>query len=344
MTIRQFAERIGFSYVTVSRAINDHPLVSSETKERIFQAMDEYGFRPNPLARGLRGGGSGLIGVCFVDLHLPILESKLYWLQKFLRAERLRGLVEISERSPESETRIIRDFLQIGVQGVILVNSTLGPEESRRLCKGVAAVHADPMIVQDMPSVVPDRYAATQRLLQILYDLGHRRFALLGFDESNESRWPPISDLARQLDLDLKRDFVIIPKTGTAQSISAGREMALRLLASGPPPTAVIALNDEVALGAILTFLEQGWRVPEDISVTGFDNLEIARELHPTITTVEQYPEMLMRYTVELLIQEIGAEPTARGAKPVRRVDLQVIEGESTANASARASAASVRS
>lgn len=329
-SITEFAKYLGLSYCTVSRAINNHPLVSSDTREQVLKAMDEVGFRPNPLARGLRHGGTGLIGVCFVDLNVPVLYNKLSLLQQFLRGERLHGLLEIADRDQNSEIRVIKDFLQIGVEGIVMVNSTMNTRDCRSLLKGIAAVHADPMEAQEMPSVEPDRYHAMQALFQNLLELGHRKFALFGFNEKNRSRWPALRDLARERNLAIDRTFSMFPRTSPGQAITEGRKMAGALLAQKTMPTAIIAMNDEIALGAIQALREKGFRVPEDISVTGFDNLEVARELHPTITTVEQHPEELVRLTVKLLQQQISLPPAARGGKLVEHVALRIVPGEST--------------
>src|SRR5687768_14652299 len=112
-SIIDFAKYLDLSVWTVSRAINGHPEVKEETRRRVMAAMDEVGYRPNPLARGLGGRRTGMIGVCSIGIENPILNAKIYHLQEFLRKHGLRILLELAAQNSQDEIRAIEDFARL---------------------------------------------------------------------------------------------------------------------------------------------------------------------------------------------------------------------------------------
>lgn len=330
VSIADFADYLGLSAWTVSRAINGHPEVNIKTRERVLAAMAEIGFRPNPLARGLVCRKSGFIGVSVAGLGSPILHTKIYHLQEILRRNHLRSLLEFSVRDPQNEARVIEDFFRIRVDGIILIYSGLQASESRRLLKEIPCVHVDPHYPQTSPSVALDRYKAMQALFEHLLKLGHRQFALLGIGPDDAWRWPALAELARMHKLDPEKVFISMGPAPLAPiAMESGRSMASAVLRLPNRPTAFITTDDRVATGAIQTIKDAGLRVPEDISVTGFDHLDLARQLHPTLTTIEQNPLTLMELAGQLLLDQLAA-PERKAKSVARTVAPELIVGEST--------------
>jgi DNA-binding LacI/PurR family transcriptional regulator len=192
-SIQDFAKYLDLSAWTVSRAINGHPEVKEETRRRVLQAMDEVGFRPNPLARGLGGRRTGLIGVCLFNLENPIVSAKVFHLQEFLRRQHLRSLLEVTLRDPESEQRVIEDFLRIRTDGLVLMYSSLDAATLASCVGEVPCVVVDPHQPQKLPNVSLDRRQAMRLLLEHLLRLEHRSFALLGFRKNEPWRWPALA-------------------------------------------------------------------------------------------------------------------------------------------------------
>lgn len=336
LSIPDFARYLGLSTWTVSRAINGHPEVNEKTRRRIMAAMEEVGFRPNPLARGLGGRRTSLVGVCFMGLGNPILDRKVFHLQEFLRRNQLRSLLEMRQRDVQHEIRAIEDFRRIHVEGVVLLYSDLDAETSAQLFDGLACVHVDPHIPQTIASVALDRHRAMRLLLEHLIRLRHRSFALLGFSKSDPWRWPALFETAQAHGLDPEECLRFVEDIPQVESpIEAGEIMAEAVLRWPKRPTALIAIDDRTALGAIQALRNAGLEVPHDISVTGFDNLDFARKLHPTLTTIDQNPLRLMERAGTILLEQIALPPAQRGRVAPELVAPELVVGESTGPARA---------
>lgn len=331
MSIPDFAKYLGLSSWTVSRAINGHPEVSEKTRRRIKAAMEEVGFRPNPLARGLGGRRTGMVGVCFMGLGNPILDRKVYHLQEFLRRHHLVSLLEVRMRDVQQEIRAIEDFKRIHVDGVVLIHSELDVETSRRLFDGMACVHVDPHVPQQTASVSVDRRRAMRLMMEHLLRLGHESFGLVGFGKTDLWRWPALCETVEAHGLNPARVLHIAPEIPQVESpIEVGELMTEALLRWPKPPTALIAVDDRTALGVIQALKQAGVDVPRKMSVTGFDNLDFARKLHPTLTSIEQNPLRLMERAVAMLLEQMELPPEKRGQTPAETVAPELIIGEST--------------
>lgn len=336
-TIADLARYLDLSPWTVSRAINGHPEVKEPTKQRIREAMDKLGFRPNIFARGLRGHGSGLIGVCFTGLGSPILNTKLYYLQEFLRRNQFRGLLEVSLRDAANEKRIIEDFLNIRVEGIVMIYSALSAKAASSLLGKIPCVCVDSHEALKLPSVSLDRQKAMELLLDHLLSLGHRSIALLGIGEADAWRWPALVDFAKKRCMNPSTLFTIMGAAPAAErSIEAGRQMATAVLQLQPRPTALMCVDDQVAIGAVQCLRSEGLQVPQDISVTGFDNLDLARQLHPTLTTIEQNPLSLMEEAGAMLLEQINRGEGVRRHQKNRTVAPALVIGESTGPVAAK--------
>ncbi len=328
-SIIDFAKYLDLSVWTVSRAINGHPEVKEKTRRRIMAAMEEVGYRPNPLARGLGGRRTGMIGVCSIGLENPILNAKIYHLQEFLRKHSLRILLELAAQNSQEETRAIEDFARLHVDGVVLMYSTLSSATVAKLLPGIACVQVDPHEPQSLPNISIDRRKAMRLLFEHLLRLGHRSFALL-FAKTDPWRWPSLVEIARDHGLDPEKIFRFVVAPDVASPIEAGQAMTEELLKWPKRPTAIFARDDRMALGVLQALREAGLEVPRHISVAGFDNLDLARQLHPTLTTVEQNPAQLMRKAGEILLAQIALPEGKRGQPLAETIAPELIIGEST--------------
>lgn len=330
-SISDFAKYLGLSNWTVSRAINGHPEVKEKTRRRIMAAMEEVGFRPNPLARGLGGRRTSMVGVCFMGLGNPILDQKVFYLQEFLRRNQLRSLLEMRPRDVQHEIHAIEDFKRIRVEGVVLLYSELDAATARQMFEGLACVQVDPHYSQTIPSVALDRRRAMRLLLEHLIRLGHESFALLGFNKEDPWRWSALLETAKSHGLDPSKALRLVENIPQVNSpIESGGLMAEEVLRWAKRPTAIIAIDDRTALGAIQALRTAGIDVPRQMSVTGFDNLDFARHLHPTLTTVDQNPLRLMERAGALLLEQIKLAPEKRGKAEPELIAPELVVGEST--------------
>jgi DNA-binding LacI/PurR family transcriptional regulator len=331
LSIADFARHLNLSAWTVSRAINGHPEVNEKTRRRVLEAMDEVGFRPNPLARGLGGRRTGMIGVCFMGLGNPIVDKKVYALQEFFRRHHLQTVLEVRMRDREQELHAIENFRRIHVDGVVLMYSELDSASSVEAMKGVPCVQVDPHRPQVIPSVSLDRHKAMRLLMDHLFRLEHARFGLLGTGRNDVWRWPALLDIARARHLDPEKIYVQMDDFLHIDSmIERGQHMAQIVMDMKERPTALIAANDQMAIGVIQSLREAGVSIPREMSVTGFDNLDLGRRLHPTLTTIEQNSVQLMERAGALLLEEIKLPAEGRGKPIVELVAPQLVIGEST--------------
>lgn len=335
-SITEFAKHLGLSVCTVSRAMNAHPAVKESTRRKVLAAMEDVGYQPNPIGRALVGARTGLIGVCSIGLSNPILNTKIYHLQQFLRKHELRVVLEMGYQDPANEVRVIEDFRRMRVDGIVLMYSTLPASKVTALLQGMACVHVDPHEPQTLPSISVDRSRAMRLLFDHLVRLEHRSFALL-WARSDPWRWSALAHAASVHRLDPAKALRFAEFPPVEDAIEAGQLMAEEVLSWPERPTAIISRDDQMALGVLQGLREARIEVPRQMSVTGFDNLSVARKLHPTLTTIEQNPARLMQRAGELLLQQIALPPAARGKPIAETIVPELITGESTGPARIRA-------
>jgi len=326
----ELARHLGLSDWTVSRAINGHPAVKESTRKRVLKAMSELGFQSDPIARGLRGKRTGLIGVLFNELCNSILLEKLASFEHFLREHGLRTVLTFTAQDEAAELRAVADFRRLRVDAVALLQSTLSPARSARTLAGLKSVHVDPMIPQNGPAAWVDRNRGVEFLIDHLVALGHRRFGTLGINENNAWRQPGLLKAFARHGLDPARHLKWYPpQDEMAPSYATGVYAAGQVLADPERPSALIAINDRVALAAAQHLRAHGVDVPGECSVTGFDYLEISRHLHPTLTTIDHQPQLLMEAAGKLLLEQLEENATDQRAQPRVTPPLLII-GEST--------------
>jgi DNA-binding LacI/PurR family transcriptional regulator len=335
------ARHLGLSRWTISRVLNGHPGVKGETRERVMRAVVELGFEPNRMARGLRGAPSGLIGVCFQQLDAPILARKTAVLQRLIRAAGYRGILELTDGDGNLEATVIRHFLSIRVDGLVLVGSSLMPEDPvvGILEQGrVPVVCVDPIHRLPFASVHLDRAAAMEKVVGHLHGMGHRRFALLGMASDNlygTTRFRGLREAAMRRGMDFERDFISLSLNGyDLQEYNYGRALGQQVLEIPVEsrPTALIALNDRIAIAVARVLLEAGVQIPEECSIVGFDNLDVSAWVRPSLTTIDQQLPLLMTAAKDLLVAQLTGEEPARN----RSVTVQpaLVQRDSTANLS----------
>ena len=315
-TTAALARHLGISRWTVSRVLNGHTGVKEETVRRVKQAIEELAFEPSALARGLRGVHTPTVGVCFQDLESPVLAMRAASLQQRLRQEGYQTVIELAGDSVELERGAIRRFVAQHVDGIVLIFSRLTADDSAfRLLERsqTPCFWLDPEHPVPGDRILLDRARSMKLLLEHLTGLGHRKIALLGIDPANRFgalRIPGLEKYAPKCGLDFERDFIQVFHPGESRhTFEYGYQLAGELLQqhSTHLPTGIIALNDRIAIGAINRLRENGIRVPEDVSITGYDNIAVAGHFHPSITTVDHQTNRLMDIAVRTLLKRIHA-------------------------------------
>ena len=309
---KDLADHLGLSRWTVSRVLNGHPEVKEETRRRVLDAARELGFSPNAMARGLRGGSTGLVGVCFQEIESPALAKKTAFLQQQLREMGFQGIIELTDGDPNLEESVLRHFLSLKSDGIILVAPTLeadNPTINYLIDAKVPTVLVDPIHDLPFPSIHLDRTGIMEKLVDHLWDRGHRQFALLGIESDpvlGHHRTDGIRQGVEKHGLTYEGSVTSYVEEGFGlQDYGYGHSLAKTVLAKKDPATAWIAMNDRLAIGALTHLREQGIKVPDDLAVVGFDNLDISPWYDPPLTTVDHVIPKIFREAVATLIQQI---------------------------------------
>ncbi|MFC4062697.1 LacI family DNA-binding transcriptional regulator [Planomonospora corallina] len=324
-TIRNVAERAGVSKSLVSLVLRGSPHVSEHRRQAVLQAARELGYRPNAVARSLVEGRTHLVGALVADLHNPFYAEFLDGLQESLHGDGLRLLIGNSQWDPAFEGEAVEAFLELRVDGLVLLGI---PPTSETL---IEATGYTPMVVvgerdielDGVDAVVDDDQLGARLAVDHLVELGHRRIAHIeGNRSSGRFRCEGYLVAMRRHAL---APYIMVEQGEPTEE--GGAQAARSLLTRDPRPTAIFASNDMVAMGVLAAAAELGLRVPEDLSVVGYDNTHLAGVPAISLTTVDQPRRAMGRSAAALLSDRIG---NPRKASRLRQVTPELVVRRST--------------
>lgn len=306
-TVRDVASWAGVSPKTVSNVLNGTVNVRPATRARVEQAMLALDYVPNLAARGLRNGRTGLIAIALSDLQVPFFAEMLH---HFVNAAAARGLqVQVEETGwdPGREARLLSRAREHQVDGLILnpVN-----RETTAVQPGIAlppVVLIGEVHLPIVDRVWMDNAAAIADLTGELIKTGHRRIALLGTSDHPAAvdRLEGYRRALRSAGIPLDPRLEIASEDW--RSVSAARALNAFLDSDPAPVDAVVCCTDGAAMGALLALHDHGLRVPEDVSVTGYDNINESAVTVPPLTTIDFDKALVVDTAVELLMDRIAA-------------------------------------
>ena len=317
VTLRQVAAHVGLSPATVSMVLNQAPAsaaIPQETQERIFAAARELRYRPNYLAKSLRSRRSYSVGVLVPEISEPYAAEVMSGIEGYLLETHYHYLVASHRRSTESLLHEYLDLMRArAVEGLILVAGEL--HEHPLLPAVVVSGHVE---LDGVTNLVIDHDRAAQLTLAHLAGLGHERIAFFKGQPGSadtEDRWRAIVEVAGSLGLAVLPELTVqlsgepeLAAFAPADGYEEGYAFARMLLDRGAPFTALFGFDDVSAIGAIRAFLDAGLRVPEDVSVVGFDDIQSAAYQNPTLTTVRQPLREMGEMAARILLQRLDAE------------------------------------
>lgn len=330
ITIKELAVRAGVSHSTVSRALNNHPAIARETVERIQQLARELNYVPSGFARSLKTNRSYMLGVIVHRIADPFYSEVLGGIQSVAHQFQYSMFVSAFENDTDRQAGLIRGIFGRQVDALIIGDSSFTPERVGELEIRVPAVFIHNRATDVLPhSIYHDDVNATRALTRHLLDLGHRRIAFGGNQRGgllNRQRREGVVIELKSAGIELRREYDLIAPDG---QMSSGSLLARQLLKISRRPTAIICFNDMQAIGAMQTLQQAKLRIPEDISVTGFDDIPLAEFLYPALTTYCQpswdLGQMAARVALHLLGENVN-EPLVseslirlRGRLMVRR-------------------------
>ncbi|CAN7656505.1 LacI family DNA-binding transcriptional regulator [Paenibacillus sp. LjRoot56] len=320
ITVYDIAREANVSVATVSRVLNDTAPVRASTRQKIMAIIEKHKFQPNALARSLVNKKTGMIGVLFPD------SSNMFFPEVFGGAERAAQKLgytlflcnTFSDYNRESE--YLNLLCERQVDGLILMGGRINSR------------HCPPSLVQEVVDIqrkIPivlingtlpghpchrvktDEYLGTKLIVQHLIDRGHRQIGFLGGSAATTTTVEKLQAYRRTLEanqLSYRKEWV---RMGSF-SMSCGRQLMEAFLTMSNRPTAILCINDYVAIGAMKTAISRGLRIPEDIAIAGFDDTQLSSAMNPELTTVSQQSEQLGMQAMLILSKLIQKEKVTK--------------------------------
>jgi DNA-binding LacI/PurR family transcriptional regulator len=316
MSLAEVAKRARVSTATVSRVLNDVGPVKNSTRARVLRAAEELKYYPNLHARHLAGGKSRTLGMIVSNMENPFFVDVYKGAEQNARANGYELVLANTGYDPENLASNIRLMIGRRVAGLALVISEMDPSLIQELSDSkIPVVFYDVGSPKHNFSNISVNYAkGIERVVNYLLDLGHRRIAFI----SHHRSLGPLSVRENAF-----RDTVANHSASidwriaaSADGLDGGRQAAREILASAFNPTAMICVNDFMAMGVLHELREAGLRVPHDVSVTGFDNIRLAEVSYPPLTTLHIPRERIGQLMFQDLI-EPAPVPEACGRRLV---------------------------
>ncbi len=329
MTLDDVAKRAGVSTATVSRVLNNSAVVRESTRKRVLTITEQFNYRPNRFAQGLAGGKTRTFGMIVSNIENPFFLDILHTLEETATQAGFELVYENTDYQPTRLAAAVDLMLARPLAGLAVVVSETEQRAVQRLTEwGRPVVVFDMDAKGDSITQIKTRYEkGMQRTVEYLNSLGHRRMAFVGHHG--------VLDPLRERENAFQRTVMRFPDVESATATSTdsplgGRQAIHQLLASGFKPTAVICVNDFMAIGALRELRDAGLRVPKDVSVTGFDNIQLSEYLYPALTTVN-----LPRGRIaELIFQALNpSRDQARATHGQILIEPELVVRESTAPA-----------
>lgn len=332
VSLKQLAEHLELSPTTLSLVLNETEAANAipqETKDRIFEAARKFNYKPNYIARSLRAQRTFTLGVLIPELSGGYAAEVLGGIEEHLLKEGYFYLVASHHHRPDLLKRYPQLMLERCVEGLIAVDMPhLRPPLLPIVC--VSGHDNAPGVT----NIVLDHERAAMLALEHLVKLGHRRIAVIKgqvFSSDTEVRWAAIRDVAKRLKAPIKPELVT-QLEGDSPSPETGYVATKKLLEKRESFTALFAFNDISAIGAISALREAGFRVPEDVSVIGFDDIPAAAFHNPALTTIKQPLHEMGRLAAEHLLKHIAGGPDAPFLEEVM-IEPELIVRQSTMQA-----------
>jgi len=327
-TIRDVARLAGVAPITVSRVINKTGYISDETRQKVQEAVAQLGYVPNTLSQSLRWKQTGMLALVLTDVTNPFWTTVARGVEDAASQAGYHVILCNTDESPEKQESYLEALLQKRVDGVLLVPARDDVGDIERVCN----LHV-PLVVLDRRISLPltdsvrcDSEDGARQLTRLLLARGHRRIAILtgsphvatAADRLNGYRFAlRCAGINESDELVFFGDF----------TLKSGLEMAAHVLALEPRPTAIFAANNFIALGVLKTMHAQGLRMPEDISVVGFDDLPVSMLIDPVLTVAAQPAYEMGVQATKMLVRRLAGNSSATPQEVI--LPVQIVERRS---------------
>ena len=303
-TIRDVAAAAGVSIATISKYVNGAQRFSPAVEATIKQIIEQLGYRSNPLAASMITGRTKTIGLSVLDLANPHFTSIVRGINRVATEHGYTVLLVDIEETPSRE-RPLLEALSRRVDGMIVFSRLPEEELDWMMALNKALIYFGPLSRLEMPSLGGDDLLGARLVTEHLITLGHKRFAYLGFSKSRHDQ----QRLGTVRACLAARGLALTAHDANAPTALEGERMSGAILA-GAWPDAVVCFNDLMALGFMKEAKALGVRLPQDMSVTGFDNILYGQYVSPTLTSVDQQSERIGEAAMHKLLAVMANEPT----------------------------------
>lgn len=328
-TVKDVAREAGVSLGTVSNVLNGKESVKEANRQKVFAAMKKLGFHYNMMASALRTKSTKNIGLIIPTIKNPYYPELARGVEDEARKVGYTVFFCNSDRQEEKERTYVEALVSKGVDGLILIKPQLGAEELKELGKRTALVvqdwNADSW--EDFPGVNVNDYTGIVQGMNLLFRYGHRRIAFIGGlmeSYSSNRRLMAYRNCLEAQGIPYRPEYVVQGDYGWV----SGYDGAKGLITRNPRPTALMIANDMMAMGAMKALQSRGLQIPGDISVMGYDDIEMSRLCTPALTTIHQPKYEVGVAAFKLLHQSISGEEWP-GAERHILLETRLIERDS---------------
>ncbi|WP_028549407.1 catabolite control protein A [Paenibacillus sp. UNC451MF] len=288
VTIYDVAREAGVSMATVSRVVNNNPNVKPQTRKKVFEAIERLGYRPNAVARGLASKKTTTVGVVIPDISNSIFSEVARGIEDIANMYHYNIILCNADKKKEKEIRVINTLLEKQVDGLLFMGGVVTEEHIQAF-----KTSAVPIVLcattdenNTIASVDIDHEKAAYDAVKVLIENGHRDIAMISGtlqDPANGyARYQGYKKALEEAGIPVRDEYVRIGN----YRYESGLEVTKHFLEQNERPTAIFAATDEMAIGAIHTLQDSGYKVPEDMSVISVDNIRMASMVRPQLTTV----------------------------------------------------------
>ena len=310
VTIRDIAQELGITAMTVSRALNNKSDISPETKQRVIETAKRLGYVQSALGRGLASGYTKAVGCVVTSLTDPFVGRILEGIEGLARDRGFALIVTASQPDPERQMSAINTLSAYRVAGIIVLCSRVRPAylaELMKLDTHIVLINSELSSQQSNSaknSIRIDDIGAAKSAVSHLIELGHRRIAHLTVADgsaSSQSRWAGYKQTLEEHGLECDPALTI----ETESSEFGGAEATRKVLGLQPRPTAIFCYEDQIAVGALAALRQAGLKVPQEMSVVGIDDIAMAAWVSPPLTTVQQPTHKMGQMAVKMVLRQL---------------------------------------
>ena len=332
LRLQDVAERAGVSLATASRSLSGRDGVSETVAARVRAVAQEMGYIANVHARSLAGGATASIGLLVHEIGDPYFAEIATGVMRVATREGLTVQVCHTGRDPGQELAQLRSLVANRVGGIVVAGSGfVDPEMQAEAKRDLAAYRASGGRVAVIgrhhlgaDAVLPDNVGGGRSATEHVLDLGHTRIAFVAGSRQLTTVADRLTGAAEALAA-RGIDPASVPIVESAFTRQGGKDTAARVLAEHPGTTAVVALNDDMAIGVLSHLRSRGVRVPDDVSVVGFDDIDVAGDLAPSLTTIRLPMVEMGEMALSLALKEPSSRPRRRST------DHELVVRDSTA-------------